>query len=79
MRRLTGGQKEVDVPGRTLKDVINGLEQLFPGMYSEVVEEDDLVPGLAAVIDGEHTVEGLLARLKEDTEIHFLPAIAGGS
>ena len=82
MRRFTSGEKEVDVPGATLKEVVDRLEERFPGISEEIVDteqEDDFVAGLAAVVDGDHTVEGLLLRLNEDAEIHFLPAIAGGS
>ena len=42
------------------------------------VEEDDLLPGLAVVVDGETSLLGLLERVQENSEVHFLPAIGGG-
>ena len=42
------------------------------------VEEDDLLPGLAVVVDGETSLLGLLERVQESSEVHFLPAIGGG-
>ena len=38
------------------------------------VEEDDLLPGLAVVVDGETSLLGLLERVQENSEVHFLPS-----
>ena len=78
MRRYTGGQAQTKVAGKTLGELVDNLERQFPGIEEQLVEEGDLVPGLAAIIDGEATVEGLLQKLGEDAEVHFLPAISGG-
>ena len=37
------------------------------------------MPGIAVIIDGETANLGMLEKVKEDSEIHFLPAISGGS
>jgi molybdopterin synthase sulfur carrier subunit len=80
MQRLTGGKSKIRVAGQTIRQVIDSLEQAFPGMKAELYdeEEDILMPGLAVVIDGETSQLGLLERVREDSEIHFLPALGGG-
>ena len=80
MQRLTGGRPKARVAGQTVRQVIESLEQVFPGMKAELYdeEEDILMPGLAVVIDGETSQLGLLERVREDSEIHFLPALGGG-
>ena len=78
MRKLTEGQPEVDIPGATLRELIENMEQRFPGTKEQLVEDDDLIDGLAAIVDGEATIIGLRQKLTDDAEIHFLPAIAGG-
>lgn len=78
LRKYTGGEDKAQVLGETLGAVIENLEIAFPGIRAQLIEENDLIPGLAAIIDGEATVEGLLQKLKADAEIHFLPAISGG-
>jgi molybdopterin synthase sulfur carrier subunit len=80
LRRLTGGQEVVQVAGRTVRQVIDHLEHAFPGMRAELydAEEDILMPGLAVIVDGETSQLGLLERVREDSEIHFLPALGGG-
>ena len=81
LRRYTNGESIVDVPGRTLRQVIDNLEERFPGIREQLVNSEDpelLALGLAAVVGGEPTNMGLLTSLDDQTEVHFLPAMAGG-
>lgn len=78
MRRHTGGADRVEVGGATLRDALNEAGVLHPALISEVVQGDRIRPGLAAVIDGEQTVEGLRSKLRSDSEVHFLRPISGG-
>ena len=81
MQRLTGGQKKLRVAGRTVRQVIDNLEQACPGLKAELydAEEDLVMPGLAVIVDGETSQLGLLEHVREDSEIHFLPALGGGT
>ena len=81
MQPFTGGQRKVQVAGRTVRQVIDNLERAFPGLKMELYdeEEDVVMPGIAVVIDGETTQLGLLEQVREDSEIHFLPALGGGA
>ncbi len=80
MQILTGGQQRVQIEGRTVRQIVNNLESQFPGtkarLYDE--EEDDLLPGVAVIVDGDASQMGLLERVGENSEVHFLPAIGGG-
>jgi len=80
MQSVTGGQERVQVAGNTVRQLVNNLEKQFPGikaiLYDE--EEDDIMPGLAVIVDGEASQLGLLERINDDSEVHFLPAIGGG-
>ena len=78
LQRITGGREQVRVDGATIRQVVNNLEKEFPGMKEELCEEDDISPALAVVIDGETANLGMLERVKEDSEIHFIPAMSGG-
>ena len=81
MLSLTGGKKTTRVAGTTIRQVVNNLEKQFPGIKARLYdeEEDDLLPGIAVIIDGETSQLGPLERVQEDSEVHFLPAISGGS
>ena len=80
MLPLTQGQQRVLVEGRTVRQIVNNLDQLFPGTKARLYdsEEDDLLPGVAVIVDGDASQMGLLERVGEDSEVHFLPAIGGG-
>jgi len=79
MQNVTGGQGKVLVDGRTVRQLVNNLEKQYPlklMLYDE--EEDDIMPGLAVIVDGEASQLGLLERVSDASEVHFLPAIGGG-
>lgn len=78
MRDLTGGAETVDVPARSVREAIEQLERRFPGISARLVEGQRLKPGLCVAVDDHIEPLGLLARLDDDSEVHFLPAIGGG-
>ena len=79
MRNLTNGEEMVVVAGETLREVINNLEDAFPGTKDRVLsDETRIAPGLAVAVDGEVTEEGLRTVVSADCEIHFVAAISGG-
>ena len=80
MQALTDGKQQVQVEGSTVRQVVNNLESLFPGTRALLYDEEgqDLLPGVAVIVDGETSQLGLLERVREDSEVHFLPAISGG-
>ncbi|HEY2892982.1 MAG TPA: MoaD/ThiS family protein [Pirellulales bacterium] len=77
-RDLSGGALVVEVPGKSLRQIIAVLDRQFPGMAQRACEGEQIAAGLAVSIDGGLTTRGLLAAVKPDSEIHFLPAIGGG-
>ncbi len=80
LQQLTGGKQQVQVEGSTVRQVINNLERQYPGVKEFLCDEaeEDLIPGLAVIVDGEASQLGLLERVGEDSEVHFLPALGGG-
>ena len=78
MRKFTGGAEQVEVEGATLRAALRQLAERHPAVMDEIVQGDRIRPGLAAVVDGEQTVEGLRAPLKPASEVHFLRPISGG-
>ena len=78
MRKLTGGKDRTTATGATLRELINDLERQFPGFRERVVENGDLAGSVAVSINGEVITGGLSEPIPADSEIHFVPAIAGG-
>ena len=80
LQQLTGGKQQVQVEGGSVRQVINNLEKQYPGIKEFLVDEteEDLMPGLAVIVDGEASQLGMLEKVKENSEVHFLPAMSGG-
>ena len=76
---VTGGTKEVKLEARNVRQVIEGLEELFPGIKDRLVEDGDIRANVAVAIDGEVARMGLLEKVQENSEVHFVPAIGGGA
>ena len=82
LRRYTNGESSMEVPGATLRALVRNLDERYPGIVEALVnpeESDRLMPGLAAIVDGEPANMGLLTPLDEQSEVHFIPAISGGA
>ncbi len=78
LRALTGGAAKVTVPGSTVREVVEHLDEAYPGLKSRLVAGERMAPGLAVFVDGEVPANGLRTRVSPDAEIYFAPAIAGG-
>lgn len=78
LRNLTAGEESITVPGTTIREVIDNLENRHPGMKARLCEEDRIKPGIAIYVNGLLTRGSLIEHVDADAEIHFLPAIGGG-
>ena len=78
MRDLTGARQQVNVPGRTVGQVIDALDAAYPGIRGRICDGDRLDPAVAVAVDGRIARLGLLAPVEEQSEVRFILAISGG-
>ena len=78
LQKMTGGDKKVDMDARNVRQVIDRLDELYPGIKNRLVEDGEILPNLAIAIDGDVAIMGMLEKVREDSEVHFVPAIGGG-
>jgi molybdopterin synthase sulfur carrier subunit len=78
MQSLTGGQQTVEIEGATVRQIIENLEKAHPGMKERLVADNRVKPNISVAVDGEVTPMGMLEKVGESSEVHFLPAIGGG-
>jgi sulfur-carrier protein len=78
LRELTNGQRSVSVEGDTVRQVIDHLDKLYPGIKERLCEEDRLRPSISVVVDGHPSMLKLRHRLQESSEVHFVISISGG-
>jgi molybdopterin converting factor small subunit len=78
LRTLVDGRSSVEVEGDTVRQVIDNLEQAWPGVRDRLVEGDRLRPNISVAVDGEISPMGLLEKVPVSGEVHFVVAIKGG-
>ena len=78
MQGLTGGDETVEVEGATVREIVKNLDERYPGMKDRLVDKFRIKPNISVAVDGEVTPLGILEKVGEDSEVHFLPAIGGG-
>lgn len=75
---LSGGRQKVNMPGKTIRQVIENLELQYPGIRERLLDGDRLRPSISVVVDGVISQEKLRHKLEDDSQVHFMPAISGG-
>ena len=78
MQKLSDGKNRVEIEGSSVRQIVNNLEAQYPGFMERLVEDGRIKGNISVAIDGEITPLGMLEKVGEDSEVHFLPAIGGG-
>ena len=78
MRDLTDGERWVEVPGGSVKQVIEVLDERYPGVKARLCHGNDLAPTITVSVDGRISRRGLFQTVGEESEVRFLPVIEGG-
>ena len=78
MQELTDGQTQLDIQGSTVREIIKELDQSYPGVKDRQMYGFKLKGNITVAVDGEVSPIGVLAKVQENSEVHFLPALGGG-
>ena len=78
MQNLTDGQTKVEIEGTSVRQIITHLENQYPGIKDRLVDDNRIKGNISVAVDGEITPLGMLEKVRENSEVHFLPAIGGG-
>jgi molybdopterin synthase sulfur carrier subunit len=82
LRSYTNDQSQVEAEGGTLLDVIESLEQNFPGIKARVLDDDGALRRFVNIYVAEEDVrfeDGLATATPDGTQISIIPAVAGGA
>ena len=79
MRALSDGRDQLDVPGATIREVIDNLERECPGIKERLCADGRIKPGIAVAVDGVMQTKKLGTPVQAASEVHFVPAISGGA
>ena len=75
---MFGGKSPLDVDGSTVREVLDNLEKIWPGIRDRLADGDRLRPGISVAVDGVVSPVGLLEAVSAKSEVHFVAAISGG-
>jgi molybdopterin converting factor small subunit len=73
LREFTGGEACFQLEGDCVADLLNQLEERFPGIRARLLR-----PNVVIALDGEMATHGEADSVNQDTEVHFVAAISGG-
>ena len=75
---LTNNEELVHVSGKNVRQIIDELDNRYPGVKSALLDSGKLKPDVAVMLDGRIGQLRLLEPVSEDNELLFIPAISGG-
>ena len=78
LRDLTNGERSLAVEGVTIRDVVDNLDKLYPGLKERLCDGDRLRPSISIIVDGHTSTLKLRERLQASSEVHFVISISGG-
>ncbi len=79
LQQYSGGRAQVEVEGKTVRQVIENLEQACPGIRAHLLDGDRLRPNIQVAVDGAVGPLGLREPTSPASEVHFVAAISGGA
>jgi molybdopterin synthase sulfur carrier subunit len=81
LRTESGGAREVEASGSTLRELLEDLTTRVPDLGSRVYADGELQTYVNVYVDGEdvRTRDGLDTPVGETSTVILLPAMAGGS
>ena len=80
LRSETDGKREVHAAGGTVRELLDDLISRFPGLRTQLVEDDDIAPFVNVYVEGEdvRTLDGIETPVRRGATVILLPAMAGG-
>jgi cysteine synthase/molybdopterin converting factor small subunit len=81
LRTETGGQREVEAAGATVREVLEDLSVRFPGLQAQIFSDGEIAQFVNVYVGGEdvRTLDGLDTPVEADGTVILLPAMAGGA
>ncbi len=82
LRPQVGGNKEVELAGATVGEVVDALTAAYPSLRSQLLTTDgDLNRFVNVYVNGQDVryLDGLATAVAERDEVRLLPAMAGGA
>ena len=78
LHSYTQGVSRVRLEGRTLAELLAGLDALYPGIRFRIIDEQDRVrPHIKLFVNG-RLAPGIAEPVSGEDEVHIICALSGG-
>ena len=81
LSRLTNEKDEVNSEAKTVSELLDDLDNQFPGIKNKVCESDGSIRKFINIYINDEDIrflDGPKSEIKEDDTVSIIPAIAGG-
>ena len=80
LRAETGGRREVDAAGATVRELLADLAERFPALGPQLFEDGEIAPFVNVYVEGEdvRVLDGPETAVTPSATVILLPAMAGG-
>jgi molybdopterin converting factor small subunit len=81
LRAQTGGNKQIDVSGASVGELVTGLVEQYPSLRGQLLTDDgELNRFVNVYVNGQDVryLDGLATAVEARDEVRLLPAMAGG-
>ncbi|MGA8296958.1 MAG: MoaD/ThiS family protein [Acidimicrobiales bacterium] len=81
LRSLTDESKEVSAPAGALREVIDSLESVHPGIKARILDDDNRLRRFVTLFVDDEDVRllgGLETVVNDDQTLSIVPSVAGG-
>lgn len=82
LRKFTGGAARVTANGATVAELIDALDQQYPGLKERICDPDGSIRRFVNIfVNGENArqLDGANTPVKNGDEVGIIPAMAGGA
>ena len=81
LRKITDGKSEVDAAGGNISQIIDNMEQSYPGIKQKLCDESGAMRKFLNIYLNDEDIrfmDGLATEVREGDTLSLIPAIAGG-
>jgi sulfur-carrier protein len=80
LRAEAGGERQVDVAGDSVRELLEDLTSRYPALRDRIWEDGQVAEFVNVYVDGEdiRTLDGVDTPVREGATLILLPAMAGG-
>jgi len=78
LKDLTGGARRAQVSGENLRQVLQALDGVYPGLQAKILSDGKIMPYVTFTVDGAIAAQGLDTPVGPESEVCILPSMGGG-